>query len=537
MGLPSKVQQWQNRLAPVLARWGTYCASHQIQVLLTDCLLLTCIVCLVWPFDILPSLSWPGTPQEDASPLSSAIALPARDLLAQYGIDATDNPMCLKAWPAVQHQHPQTHLVQVIVQPGEEDPAHGSEHGMLDKNALHQILRLQQSISAHLLTRQSPPSSWRCIPSSHSSSEPPACLMLSPLQAWDHRELDLLSDDHLIATLSSAPGLEGMFGKDQDRTDIATSERADQIVVTFFLENPDVLSPSSSNTSPFRDPKVLSQLQQAVAPFGHLAGPHRPALSSGVSRLVLKVRLSLNQRNYWHSQTDPFNALQPAAASESQENVHPARWTPLSDPTVWGYALVAVYAGYTMRRMDRVHSRLGLLFTALVTMATSTLLSLAVCKILRFSVDGIPWKLIPLLITVLAVDNTFVLTHAVVSTPVEWPIPQRIGQGLAKVGPSIFLALVVEHLLLFAAWAFIPVRSVREMVLLAAVALKADAAMQITLFLPVLSIDIQRLEVRHLLPSYCFTCLELALMPLFAAVGSLEARAASALNVPHLTRR
>lgn len=168
------------------------------------------------------------------------------------------------------------------------------------------------------------------------------------------------------------------------------------------------------------------------------------------------------------------------------------------DATILGYILVALYAGFKMRRMDRVHSRLGLLFTALVTMGTSTLLSLSVCKLLQFSVDAIPWKLIPLLITVLAVDNTFVLTHAVVSTPVEWPIPTRIGEGLAHVGPSIFLALVVEHVLLFAAWGFIPLRSVREMTLLAAVALKADAAMQITLFLPVLSIDIQRLEVRSI---------------------------------------
>lgn len=184
----------------------------------------------------------------------------------------------------------------------------------------------------------------------------------------------------------------------------------------------------------------------------------------------------------------PWTSATPADANSSSV----ASWL---DATMLGYALVAIYVGYTMRRMDRVHSRLGLLFTALVTMTTSTLLSLSVCKLLRFSVDAIPWKLIPLLITVLAVDNTFVLTHAVVSTPVEWSIPQRVGQGLARVGPSIFLALVVEHLLLLAAWIFIPVRTVREMTLLAAVALKADAAMQITLFLPVLGIDIQRLEV------------------------------------------
>lgn len=128
-------------------------------------------------------------------------------------------------------------------------------------------------------------------------------------------------------------------------------------------------------------------------------------------------------------------------------------------------------------------------------MTASGLLSLSVCKILRFSVDTIPWKIIPLLIVVLATDNTIMLTEAVISTPVDLPIPQRIGEGLAKVGPSILSALVIEHVLLFLSYLLIPVRAVREMTLLAAVALKADAVMQVTLFLTILSIDIQRLEV------------------------------------------
>jgi hypothetical protein len=161
-----------------------------------------------------------------------------------------------------------------------------------------------------------------------------------------------------------------------------------------------------------------------------------------------------------------------------------------------GYTLVALYIGYRLRRLDRVHSRSGLLFTAVVSMTASGLLSLSVCKLLGFSVDSLPWKFIPLLIAVLATDNAIMLTEAVISTPVDKPIPDRIGEGLAKVGPSILWALVVEHLFLLVAFLLLPVRSVREMTLLAAIALKADAVMQVSLFLTILSIDIQRLEVR-----------------------------------------
>lgn len=162
---------------------------------------------------------------------------------------------------------------------------------------------------------------------------------------------------------------------------------------------------------------------------------------------------------------------------------------------VAAYVVLAAYVGFVMKRLDRVHSRMGMLLVAIVSMASSGMLSLSVCKLLGFSVDNVPWKLLPLLMIVLAVDNTWLLTHAVVSTSVDLPIPERVGAGVAKVGPQILLALIVEHILLFLAFILIPVRAVREMTLLGAIALKADAAMQMTFFLPILSIDIQRLEV------------------------------------------
>ena len=145
-----------------------------------------------------------------------------------------------------------------------------------------------------------------------------------------------------------------------------------------------------------------------------------------------------------------------------------------------------------------------MLCVATISMVSSALVSLSFCKLLGFSVDAIPWAVLPLLVTVLAVDNTYILTRAVVSTSVELSIPERIGQGVGRVGPQIVLALVVEHVLLGLAALFIPLRSVREMVLLCALALKADAVMQMTFCIPMLSIDMQCLEVCF--ASFCILC-------------------------------
>lgn len=44
-----------------------------------------------------------------------------------------------------------------------------------------------------------------------------------------------------------------------------------------------------------------------------------------------------------------------------------------------------------MKRMDGVHNRIGLTFTALFEIAASTITSLSVCALMRFKVTMVPW--------------------------------------------------------------------------------------------------------------------------------------------------
>lgn len=44
-----------------------------------------------------------------------------------------------------------------------------------------------------------------------------------------------------------------------------------------------------------------------------------------------------------------------------------------------------------MKRMNGVHTRIGLTFTALFEIAASTITSLSVCSLMRFKVTMVPW--------------------------------------------------------------------------------------------------------------------------------------------------
>lgn len=111
----------------------------------------------------------------------------------------------------------------------------------------------------------------------------------------------------------------------------------------------------------------------------------------------------------------------------------------------------------------------------------------------------VPWKLIPFLIVVLGVDNMFVLISAVTETSINLPVKERIAQGLGQSGTSIFVNLVAELVGLYLLYAGIPTRVIREMVVFGAVALVMDYIMEMTYFVTVLSIDMQRLELADLI--------------------------------------
>lgn len=99
------------------------------------------------------------------------------------------------------------------------------------------------------------------------------------------------------------------------------------------------------------------------------------------------------------------------------------------------------------------------------------------------------------MIVVVGSENMFALTNAIVNTPLSLTVPARIAQGLSKVGVSITVTVLSDILLLSIITSVIGVRAVREFCIFAICSLVMDYFMQMTFFVTVLSIDMQRLEV------------------------------------------
>jgi len=66
-------------------------------------------------------------------------------------------------------------------------------------------------------------------------------------------------------------------------------------------------------------------------------------------------------------------------------------WSAISACLYLAYIGFFAYVGWSFRRMDTIHSRLGVTFTALVEIAVSTITSLSVCALVGFKITTVPW--------------------------------------------------------------------------------------------------------------------------------------------------
>lgn len=66
-------------------------------------------------------------------------------------------------------------------------------------------------------------------------------------------------------------------------------------------------------------------------------------------------------------------------------------WSAISAFLYLAYIGFFAYVAWSVRRMDAVHSRIGVTFTALVEIAVSTITSLSVCALVGFKITMVPW--------------------------------------------------------------------------------------------------------------------------------------------------
>ena len=69
------------------------------------------------------------------------------------------------------------------------------------------------------------------------------------------------------------------------------------------------------------------------------------------------------------------------------------------------YAAFSIYCFVLFRRMDMVHSRLGLAFTGVVEVLVSTITSVSVCALAGFRVTMVPLELFPITLAFIGVEN------------------------------------------------------------------------------------------------------------------------------------
>ena len=166
-------------------------------------------------------------------------------------------------------------------------------------------------------------------------------------------------------------------------------------------------------------------------------------------------------------------------------------------PLTFVYFILFLYIYYSVRKIEMVKSKVGMAFSAVVTVIASLGMSVGLCTWfgLRFTLQG--RDIFPYLVIIIGLENILVLTRSVVSTPVNLDVKIRVAQGLSREGWNITKNLLTEVTILTVGFfTFVP--AIQEFCMFAVVALLSDFMLQMLFFTTVLSIDILRMELSEI---------------------------------------
>ncbi|KAG2120036.1 sterol-sensing domain of SREBP cleavage-activation-domain-containing protein [Suillus clintonianus] len=298
------------------------------------------------------------------------------------------------------------------------------------------------------------------------------CFVISPLSFWEHDEERLRSDRNISLTATRSEGVTAagvhvtpqmvLTGRDSSQRNPATPDSAMFLALTYVFPETDC-SRSAGHDSWLQ---IIENSTMEIAE------------SARVFTVTAEPKLIALEYNHSLSKTTGTSSI--------------------STFLYLSYGAFCAYVSWSMKRMNGVHTRIGLTFTALVEIAASTITSLSVCALLRFKVTMVPWSLLPIVIIFVGAENMFNLVDAVTRTSITLPVKERIAEGLSRAGTSNTLK-VLSYNSILGVIAFFSAGAIRQFCTFAVVVLIAHWFLAHTFFLAVLSIDIQRLELNQLL--------------------------------------
>ena len=282
------------------------------------------------------------------------------------------------------------------------------------------------------------------------------------------------------------------------------------IILNVFNEKPsksmEPFAPQSlSNDSHLRN--QYSSVKDLL--FGGFWTHWSPLLGLGTvdtsDQLTFSLTLFLNtsSRQIQTQQTEFVNTLHRNLGSIAQQNEWLQIFYPQDEelielfPLIFLYSVVFLYISISVSKIEEVKSRVGLACVAVLTLFGSVCISVGVCILfgLRATLDG--RDVVPFIIVVIGLENILLITKSVISTPRELDTPLRIAKGLGQQGVAITRSMVTQiSLLMLSYLTFNP--SIQEFCLISILGLVNNFFLTMAFFLPILSIDLKRLELSDL---------------------------------------
>ncbi|KZT24111.1 hypothetical protein NEOLEDRAFT_1068091 [Neolentinus lepideus HHB14362 ss-1] len=437
-------------------RFGIHCATHQIRVILISCVVITS---LFYPALAIYSSAQPQFIAHISTRLLDSFRSVESSGSHTYGdlhnlwsgigsLNVIENPVAR----ARCGNERTLRVERVLIHSPDET-------GVLDSQVILSTLGLEKRIHKLL-----PAYDLTCL-----KKPDGACLVISPSAFWTYDEDLIRSDPDIRQTLSltrntSVVGIPIMplmvlAGRELDEHIATKVEYAAALVLTYFFPETDCTSMS-----------------------GHTAFVEAVSQATGDGKAEVVSEF----------QEPTLIAL------EHDENTSNLRSNVVSIFLYSAYLVYLVWFARSIRRVDAVHSLVGLAFTGVIEMLVSTITSLSVCAIVGFKVTMVPWAMLPVVILFIGTENMFSLVDAVAKTSIALPVKERIAEGLSKAGTSNTLK-VVSYNAILGVIAFFAHGVIRQFCAFAVVVLVAHWFLVHTFFLTVLSIDIQRLELDELL--------------------------------------
>ncbi|KAH7890008.1 sterol-sensing domain of SREBP cleavage-activation-domain-containing protein [Phlebopus sp. FC_14] len=439
-----------------LRSFGIHCATHQIRLILVSAVVIT-------------SLSYPALAIYSSSPSYSRLVSTSNVLDTFLKAHLESGTYAQRDLQNFWQGHPNLQIRQDDVARARcgFDRTLRVERVLIRSNTVDNALTYQTLSSALQLERRiSERVATQGISCVHASAE--GCFVLSPLAFWNHDEERLRSDPNISHTLKhrSNVSVAGIRITPQMVLAGRNFERSSTSVDTaLFLVSTFVFPESDCSSSTGHDSWLQILVNSSLDSVDVFAETVEPTL------LALEYDHSLAKNSGFLS---------------------------ISSFVYLAYGIFFAYVSWSMKRMNGVHTRIGLTFTALFEIAASTVTSLSVCALMRFKVTMVPWSLLPIVIIFVGAENMFNLVDAVTKTSVTLPVKERIAEGLSRAGTSNTLK-VVSYNCVLGILAHYSAGAIRQFCTFAVVVLVAHWFLAHTFFLAVLSIDIQRLELDELL--------------------------------------